>query len=93
MTPPHVHARSPARPGRPEGYGVGLEWLVYLSFLVPVVLLAVIWYFGSRNTRSSPRWQRAPAAGGHRRPLGGQKKSARAGGPSAALSCGGERGA
>ncbi len=34
----------------PEGYGVGLEFLVYLSFLIPVVLLAVIWYLGSRNT-------------------------------------------
>lgn len=34
----------------PEGYGVGLEWLVYLSFLVPVVVLAVIWWLGSRNT-------------------------------------------
>ena len=34
----------------PEGYGVGLEWLVYLSFLVPVVLLAVIWWLGSRRT-------------------------------------------
>ena len=34
----------------PEGYGVGLEWLVYLSFLVPVVLLVVIWLLGSRRT-------------------------------------------
>ena len=34
----------------PEGYGVGLEWLIYLSFLVPVVLLAVIWWLGSRRT-------------------------------------------
>ena len=34
----------------PEGYGVGLEWLVYGSFLAPVVLLAAIWWFGSRRT-------------------------------------------
>ena len=34
----------------PEGYGVGLEWLVYLSFLLPVVVLAAIWWFGSRRT-------------------------------------------
>lgn len=34
----------------PEGYGVGLEWLIYASFLVPVVFLAVVWYFGSRRT-------------------------------------------
>lgn len=34
----------------PEGYGVGLEWLVYLSVLVPIVVLAAIWWIGSRNT-------------------------------------------
>ena len=34
----------------PEGYGVGLEWMIYLAFLVPVVLLAVIWLLGSRRT-------------------------------------------
>ena len=34
----------------PEGYGTGLEFLVYLSFLIPVVLLAVVWWLGSRRT-------------------------------------------
>lgn len=34
----------------PEGYGTGLEPLIYISFLVPVVLLAVIWWAGSRRT-------------------------------------------
>lgn len=34
----------------PEGYGVGLEPLVYLSFLLPIVVLALIWWIGSRNT-------------------------------------------
>lgn len=34
----------------PEGYGVGLEWLVYLSFILPVLFLAVVWWLGSRNT-------------------------------------------
>ena len=34
----------------PEGYGVGLEWLVYVSFLAPVVLLVAIWLIGSRRT-------------------------------------------
>ena len=34
----------------PEGYGVGLEPLVYLSFLIPVLLLIGIWWYGSRNT-------------------------------------------
>ena len=33
-----------------EGYGVGLEPLIYLSFLLPVVFLALVWYFGSRRT-------------------------------------------
>jgi hypothetical protein len=35
--------------GVPEGYGVGLEPLVYLSFLLPALLLAFIWWLG-RNT-------------------------------------------
>ena len=34
----------------PEGYGVGLEWLVYASFVVPIVLLAALWWYGSRHT-------------------------------------------
>ena len=34
----------------PEGYGVGLESLVYLSFLLPILVLALIWWIGSRNT-------------------------------------------
>lgn len=34
----------------PEGYGVGLEWMVYLAFLIPVVFLALVWWLGSRNT-------------------------------------------
>ena len=34
----------------PAGYGVGLEWLVYVSFVLPTVLLAVLWWIGSRNT-------------------------------------------
>ena len=33
-----------------DGYGVGLEPLVYLSCLVPVLLLIGIWWYGSRNT-------------------------------------------
>lgn len=33
-----------------EGYGVGLEWLVYLSFILPVLFLAAVWWYGSRNT-------------------------------------------
>lgn len=33
-----------------EGYGVGLEWMVYLAFLIPVVFLALVWWLGSRNT-------------------------------------------
>lgn len=34
----------------PEGYGVGLEPLVYLSVILPILLLFGIWWFGSRNT-------------------------------------------
>ncbi len=33
----------------PEGYGVGLEWLVYASFVVPAVLLVLIWWIGNRR--------------------------------------------
>jgi hypothetical protein len=31
-------------------YGVGLEWLVIASLVVPALLLVVIIYLGSRNT-------------------------------------------
>ena len=34
----------------PEGYGTGLEWLPIASFIVPLVLLAVIWFLGSKRT-------------------------------------------
>ncbi|MEM0962318.1 MAG: hypothetical protein AAGK21_07285 [Bacteroidota bacterium] len=34
----------------PEGAGVGIEWLVYASILVPVVFLAVVWWLGSKRT-------------------------------------------
>ncbi len=34
----------------PDGYGVGLEPLVYLSFILPILLLAAIWWFGHKNT-------------------------------------------
>ncbi|MEM1056553.1 MAG: hypothetical protein AAGI52_13605 [Bacteroidota bacterium] len=34
----------------PEGYGTGLEWMTIASFVVPIVLLAVIWLLGSRRT-------------------------------------------
>ena len=30
--------------------GVGVEWLVYVSFIAPIVLLAALWWIGSRNT-------------------------------------------
>ncbi len=33
----------------PEGYGTGLEWMPIASFLVPLVVLTVIWFLGSRN--------------------------------------------
>ena len=33
----------------PEGYGVGLEWLVYASFLVPALVLLVIWLAARRR--------------------------------------------
>lgn len=31
-------------------HGIGLEWLVIASVLVPALLLVVILYLGSRNT-------------------------------------------
>jgi hypothetical protein len=31
-------------------YGVGLEWLVLVSILLPALLLIVLLYFGSKNT-------------------------------------------
>ena len=34
----------------PEGYGTGLEFLPILSVILPILLLAAIWFFGSRNT-------------------------------------------
>lgn len=34
----------------PEGYGVGLEGLVYFSVIAPIVVLALLWWIGSRNT-------------------------------------------
>lgn len=34
----------------PEGYGTGLEPLVYFSLLAPVVVLALIWWMGSKRT-------------------------------------------
>lgn len=34
----------------PEGYGVGLEWMPVASLVVPVVLLVIIWWLGSRHT-------------------------------------------
>lgn len=33
-----------------EGYGVGLEPLVYLSVILPILLLAFIWWYGNKNT-------------------------------------------
>ena len=35
--------------GTPDGYGVGLEWLVYVSFIAPVLLLLAIWWLGNRR--------------------------------------------
>ncbi len=32
------------------GYGVGLEWMPVASVLVPLVLLVVLLWLGSRNT-------------------------------------------
>ena len=31
-------------------HGVGLEWMVVLSFAVPVLVLLLILYLGSKNT-------------------------------------------
>lgn len=31
-------------------HGVGLEWMVVLSFAVPALLLLLILYLGSKNT-------------------------------------------
>lgn len=33
-----------------EGYGTGLEWMPFASVLVPLVLLIVLIWLGSRNT-------------------------------------------
>ena len=33
----------------PEGYGVGLEWLVYASIVLPILFLALVWFLGSRR--------------------------------------------
>jgi len=33
----------------PEGYGVGLEWMVYTAFLIPALLLLVIWWLARRR--------------------------------------------
>ncbi len=33
----------------PEGYGTGLEWMVMASIAVPVVVLVLIAWYGSRN--------------------------------------------
>ena len=31
-------------------HGVGLEWMPLLSFILPVVLLLLIFFLGSKNT-------------------------------------------
>jgi hypothetical protein len=33
----------------PEGYGTGLEWMPMASVLVPLVLVLVLLWLGSRN--------------------------------------------
>lgn len=33
----------------PEGYGTGLELLPVLSFVLPILVLIAIWFFGSRR--------------------------------------------
>ena len=33
----------------PEGYGVGLEWMVYVSLLAPILVLMLIWWLGHRR--------------------------------------------
>ena len=34
----------------PEGFGTGIEWMPIASVILPLLLLAVIWFLGSRNT-------------------------------------------
>lgn len=34
----------------PDGFGTGVEWLVYVSLFAPVVLLFAIWILGSKRT-------------------------------------------
>ena len=34
----------------PEGYGTGLEWMPVAAVVVPVVVLLLIVWLGSRNT-------------------------------------------
>lgn len=34
----------------PEGYGTGLEWMPVASVVVPLVLLVIVIWLGSRNT-------------------------------------------
>ena len=34
----------------PEGYGTGLEWMPVASVLGGLVLLVLIWWYGSRHT-------------------------------------------
>ena len=34
----------------PEGFGTGLEWMPIASVVVPLVLLVVVIWLGSRNT-------------------------------------------
>jgi hypothetical protein len=33
----------------PEGYGTGLEWMILASVAVPVVVLILVAWYGSRN--------------------------------------------
>ncbi len=33
----------------PEGFGVGLEWMVYTAFILPVLLLLFIWWVARRR--------------------------------------------
>ena len=33
-----------------EGYGTGLEWMPVAAFIIPLVLLVLILWLGSRNT-------------------------------------------
>lgn len=34
----------------PEGFGTGLEWMPVASVLGAVLLLVLIWWYGSRHT-------------------------------------------